>query len=143
MKKVNLLCGNYEKLKQALEGETYFEFELQYDSCNKELDRFLWESRKEMAQYKNHYSGPVVIDLSKWNQKQDKAFFEAFLYYLQDRGEQLTIIMSEKPTKQLLSCLEKHFDVNVKEFSLKERERETTRIGFYCEEEHEYVRSEV
>lgn len=141
MKKVDLLYGDYERVKNAIGNTMYFEFELQFENCERELDRFLWESRKEMTEYKNRYSGPVVVDISKWNRQQDKSFFEAFLYFLKDNDNELTIIMTQKPSKQLLLCLEKHFIINTRELFFKEQKETKTRIGFYCREENDYVRS--
>ena len=113
--KTILYYGEYENIKKQLGEKTYFEFEVQYEKCERELDRFLWESRKEMAQFKNQYKGPVVVDLSKWNTKQDKPFFEAFLYFLKDNVNQLTFIIDNYPSKSLLLRLERHFNIQLQE----------------------------
>ena len=141
MKTVDLLYGDYENVKKALGNTVYFEFELQFDNCQRELDRFLWESRKEMTEYKNRYNGPVVVDVSKWNNQSDNSFFDAFLYFLRDNDNELTIIMTQKPSKQLLLCLEKHFIITIRELFIQKQKEAKTRIGFYCREENDYVRS--
>ena len=141
MKTVDLIVGNYEQAKNALKYNSYFEFELQSDNYHKELDRFLWESRKEMTEYKNRYEGPVVIDLSKWNHRQDNSFFEVFLYFLLDNVLTLTFIIDEKQSTSLITCLERHFEIKKKELSTELHSEERPRIGFYYKGEDENVRS--
>ena len=141
MKNANLFYGDYEVVKKTLDGGSYFEFELQYENCDNELNRFLWESRKEKAKYKNRYLGDIVIDLSKWNNRIDKPFFEAFQYFLLDMDNNLTFILDDKPSKLLLQTLEKRFSLMIKELSLTKHSNECKKIGFYCEEEKENVRS--
>ena len=40
MKSVNLFYGDYEIVKSAIPYSSYFEFELQYEQCENELNRF-------------------------------------------------------------------------------------------------------
>lgn len=139
MKNVQLLYGDYEIVKTALGDSQYFEFELQYEQCDNELNRFLWESRKEMTNYKNRYDGAVVIDLSKWNRKCDKPFFEAFQYFLLDNVTDLTFILDDRPSELLLNSLNKRFEIKTKELILTNKS-DNKRIGFSYEEEKDNVR---
>ncbi len=141
MKNANLFYGDYEIVKDTLPYSSYFEFELQYEQCENELNRFLWESRKGMTAYKNRYFGAVVIDLSKWNNNVDKAFFEAFQYFLLDITNELTFILDDEPSVKLLDSLKKRFNISIKKFHLTKQTNENKRIGFYCEEEKDNVRS--
>ena len=141
MKKVKLFYGDYESVKEALSTIAYYEFELQYEQYEKEINRFLWESRKEMTEYKNRYTGNVVIDLSKWNERCDKPFFEAFQYFLLDNVTEIIFILDNKPSNKLLNSLSKKFDIETKELSLTKKAIKQKRIGFIYEEEKENVRS--
>ena len=94
-----------------------------------------------MTEYKNRYSGAVIVDLSKWNNRAEKTFFEAFQYFLLDNVNELIFILDDKPSDKLLCALNKRFNISVNELHLTKHTSEPKRIGFYYEEENDNVRS--
>lgn len=101
---MDLIIADYPKateLCNTLLGEKYFPFCLSYvpgDYNFREIDRFRWESRHMCTRFKNHYDGPVAIDLTQWADQHPNSYFEAFFYYLKDHyKESQCVLLSEKP----------------------------------------------
>lgn len=136
--KIAILEGKYKDLHQVMQKskKDYFEFDLPFIDENevfRELDRFLYESRTQKTHFKNQYTGKVYINVSEWNDYQNK-YLDAFLYFLYDNVEEqildVTLINEEITSEKLLERVSKIFDV--KRTSLKNMEREENKrvIGF-------------
>ena len=145
---VGLIQGKYEKVKTFYEknmAKKYFEFQLAYVSQNevfREIDRFLWESRHQMTRFKNNYQGPVLIDLSCWNENELNIYFEAFMFFLKDNGfYECTFMIQEECCKELLEKLKEFFEISVTSLNIEKKAKKMT-IGFVVtEKEIENVRS--
>lgn len=137
---MNIYIGKYENCinlcrKDYLDG--FFEFDLPYVSENdrfREIDRFLWESR-HLTRFKNRYTGPIVVDISTWNEKFPNDYFKAFLLFIKDIESQLcpcTFISSNMCCEQIISSLKNVFDINI--ISLESNKNKGTKIGFLTDE---------
>ena len=119
-----------------------FVFEFDYVSANstfREINRFLWESRKSQR-YKNRYDGPVTVNLTKWSSKHLNEYFHAFMYMLQDYEYECCFITEVHPKEDLIKAIEKHFEnVKIKNMLPEEKVNKTT-IGFAITEGKEDVR---
>lgn len=111
--KLKILEGTYKELHQAMnvKKEDYFEFDLSFVDENtsfKEIDRFLYESRTQKTHFKNQYKGKVYINLSQWNDLQNK-YLDAFLFFLYDCIEdnilEVSFINEEKTSDKLLKSI--------------------------------------
>lgn len=118
-----------------------FIFELDYVDIAinfREIDRFLWESKKNMR-YKNKYKGSVIINLSKWNGKPINKYFHAFIYMIRDNYTECSFITESPADNELIDELSKHYN-NLKVKSFLEKEQRIKPIGFAIEEEANNVR---
>ena len=128
----------------TLLGENHFSFCLSYvpgDSPFREIQRFCWESRHMHTRFKNHYDGPVAIDLTQWAEHHPNTYFEAFLYYLKDHHEEnQCVLFSEVPCgTHILEKLEKFFSLTVIDTHRSESKHNHKRIiGFATEKEDRY-----
>lgn len=145
---VKLIQGKYEAAKKSyLDGmsKDFFEFHFNYVSTNeifRELDRFMWESRHDKTRFKNRYEGPVLIDLTEWNQNEQNEYFDAFMYYLKDNAYlEYTFIVQDECEKEFLDRLVFFFEISIEELEFRKERTKQRRIGFCFEEEKEYVRS--
>lgn len=137
------LQGDHKKVKgycKDLFAEDYFEFEFPYVADGekfREIDRFLWESRRDCTRYKNKYNGNFVIGLNEWNENEPNKYFDAFMYFLKDYlkfSHSCYLFIEDYADKSLISALEKHFDIVVKELDLSVKETKAQRtIGFCIE----------
>lgn len=132
----DIILGSYENAKRMYEqknGKNYFEFEFSFvdQSQNfREINRFLWESKHEMTRFKNRYSGPVLIDLSQWNDEQPNIYFDAFMYFLKDSEDiEVTFAVDNDLSHQLKKRIEKLFELEIITLD-REVEKEEARIGF-------------
>jgi hypothetical protein len=139
--KLKLLEGTYKELHQVINNkkDDYFEFELSFLDENisfKEIDRFLYESRTQKTYFKNQYEGKVYINLSQWNEMQNK-YLDAFLYFLYDNVEdnilQVVFIIEEKISDNLMKRLEKIFDVECVTLRELRKEPNDRVIGFVAD----------
>lgn len=146
---MDLIIANYSKATEFCNtrlGKEYFSFCLSYvpgDYVFREIDRFRWESRHMYTRFKNHYSGPVVVDLTQWANHHPNNHFEAFFYYLKDHyQEHECILLSEKPcSNHIIEKLEEFFPLMITDNLHSEKTRKYNRvIGFAAEEEgHNHV----
>lgn len=135
-----LLQGDYSEVKgycKTLFDDDYFEFEFPYVAENekfREIDRFLWESRHECTRYKNRYDGNFVIGLNEWNESKPNKYFDAFMYFLSDKlrfARSCILFVEDCIDEELMTALEKHFNIVEKELTLTEKKSRTQRqIGF-------------
>lgn len=145
---VALIQGKYEKAKAFYEknvSKKYFEFQFAYVSQNevfKEIDRFLWESRHQMTRFKNNYKGPVLIDLSCWNDNDLNTYFDAFMFLLKDNGfYECTFMCQEECCEELLEKLKDYFEISITSLDIEKKVKKMT-IGFVApDKENENVRS--
>lgn len=138
---VELIQGKYEKVKEYYGkkiGMDYFEFDFVYASTNetlREIDRFLWESRRHKTRFKNHYEGPALVDLTSWNGQDLNKYFNAFMYFLKDnKFIDSTFILQEECSPQLRRALESFFSIKITELELDKKIEPVRKIGFYQEE---------
>lgn len=154
-----LVQGDFKNTTSYLHkkiNRNYFEFAFCYvseDERFREIDRFLWESKKEMTVFKNKYVGPCVIDVSEWNDKAYNRYFEAFMYFVLDLSDSCDVYLTitEECSIQLKSNLQLFFhELKVVALKLnKERQQDNVRIplGFHFSsskrEDNEYVRNKI
>lgn len=138
---ITLLQGEYEKAKAHYKEtmqKDFFEFHFVYTSTNeafRELDRFIWESKRQMTRFKNRYVGPVLVDLTEWNKNKSNEYFEAFLYYLKDHQYlECTFIVQGRCETELIDTLKKFFEVEVVELEANKENHKKRKIGFHLEE---------
>lgn len=136
--KITILEGNYKDLHHIMQNSKmdYFEFDLSFTDENevfREIDRFLYESRTQKTHFKNQYKGKVYVNISGWNDFQNK-YLDAFIYFLYDNVESqildVTLINEEKTSEKLLKRIFRVFDIE--RIALREMEREENKrvIGF-------------
>lgn len=136
--KITILEGNYKDLHHIMQKSKidYFQFDLPFIDENevfRELDRFLYESRIQKTHFKNQYKGKVYVNISGWNDFQNK-YLDAFIYFLYDNVESqildVTLINEEKTSEKLLKRISRVFDIE--RTALREMEREENKrvIGF-------------
>ena len=142
---MELISGSYEKVKHECEkmiGKEYFEFFFPYVEDNvdrfREIDRFLYESRKQ-TRFKNSYVGNVVIDISDWNNRSSfNKYFDAFMYFIKDNMNlNRFIFTADKPcNRELFERLQKYF--KIEEMCLEAvKPKQKIKIGFALPEEKE------
>ena len=138
---ITLIQGQYEKAKEhyiSSGNEDFFEFHFTYTSVDKvfrELDRFIWESRRQKTRYKNQYIGPVLIDITEWNSNKTNEYFDAFMYYLKDHdGLKCTFIVQNLCEEQFLERLNEFFEIEVDELDVRKDKSHKRKIGFCLEE---------
>lgn len=139
---MRLIHGGYSEAiaycRKKLKSD-FFEFDFPFVSMSenfREIDRFLWESRHQCTRFRNRYEGPVVIDVTDWNNQYPNDYFDAFLYFLKSSEKSLTctLISSEPFSQAVLDRINRLFDA--KEISLSEAEkprRKNRTIGFTSE----------
>lgn len=140
---IELIQGQYEKTKEYYErnvSQNYFEFDFAYVPSNnvfRELDRFIWESKHQMTRFLNHYSGPVLIDLTAWNNNELNCYFDAFMYFLKDNEcYQCSFITQEACSQALEDKLRSFFEIKITSIELKRSEKRV--IGFINPEQEDY-----
>lgn len=127
-------------------GADRFDFCFSYvpaENRFREIDRFLWESRHEMTRFENSYHGPAAVDLTAWSEASPNDYFDAFMYFLKDFGEEGKLIfISEKPCREaILSRLRRFFEIEITDLLEKKEEHHTRKIGFAVQEGNDHVRS--
>ena len=115
---MKIITGSYEKVKQECSkyvDNTCFEFYFSYVSDSverfREIDRFLYESRKR-TRFKNKYIGDIVIDVSDWNNEEKlNNYFDLFMYFVKDNMEHNRFILTadKQCSKALLLRLKRFF----------------------------------
>ncbi len=138
---IRLIQGEYEKAKARYKStmiKDYFEFHFAYTSVSevfRELDRFIWESRHQKTRFKNQYKGPVLIDLTEWNDNDTNEYFDAFLYYLKDHAcLECAFIVQNICKEEFLDKLNEFFEIDLVELDIQKDKEQKRRIGFYFEE---------
>ncbi len=149
LKMVDLVQGDYLKVKKHYEKKQksgYFEFDFAYAGpleIFREIDRFIWESRHSKTRYQNSYKGPVLVDLSGWNDKPLNDYFDAFMYYLKDNYDaKCTFFCREECSEELEKKLREFFKLSVVSIGLEDAASTKKAIGFSLDgKENIYVRS--
>ena len=144
-----LVEGNRNRCRdfcRRLIGESYFDFYMPYVSDGAgthfgEISRFLWESKKECARFKNSYSGPAVVDVTEWADGQSNTYFRAFVCFMKDREDSVPCVFTSERefSGSILECINSVFEterVNLTEEMEKERVNRRT-IGFTADDEKE------
>lgn len=144
---IRLIKGTYPKIKKAVNktfGGEYFEFAFLYASEQevfREINRFNDESRR-LVRFKNRYTGPAAVDITSWCDKEANTYFEAFLYFILDRieelGERSVLFFTEKECSgEILGKLNEIFDkVEIRDLGIPEK-RTSNPIGFAVSEKEE------
>ena len=141
---MKIITGSYEKVKKEIEkliGNDYFEFFFPYveDSVDRfrEIDRFLYESRKH-TRFKNRYVGNIVIDITDWNNRECNKYFDAFMYFVKDNTDLNRFIFTvDKPSsRELIERLSVFFTINEKSLETM-KPKQKIKIGFALPEEKE------
>lgn len=147
---MKIITGNYRDVRDECEKlypEGYFEFVFaccDENSRFREIDRFLYESRKTLR-YQREYVGNVVVDITAWNDTELNSLFDAFMYLLKDGKEKYRVAftMGNRSSDKLLKRLNDVFegDIQVVDLHL-DVEPMKHKIGFTAnvESEEEYVR---
>ena len=142
---MKIITGSFEKVKKQIKikmGNEYFEFFFPYveESADRfrEIDRFLYESRKH-TRFKNAYIGNIVIDISEWNNnRRFNNYFDAFMYFIIDNMNlNRFIFTADKPcNRELFERLQKYF--KIEEMCLEAvKPKQKIKIGFALPEEKE------
>ena len=148
---IRLIQGKYEIAKEEYIRNMvvdFFEFHFDFVSKNeifRELDRFIWESKRQNTRFANFYKGPVLIDLTEWNQNELNEYFDAFMYFLKDHScLECTFIVQDECEKELLDRLSSFFEITIDSLEVRREKTKKRQIGFCFEEEKlGNVRSEV
>lgn len=154
-----LVQGNFKRTKTFFENKIkkkYFEFSFGFVSEEerfREIDRFLWESKKEMTVFKNRYIGPCVIDISEWNDRICNRYFEAFMYFILDLSSSCDIYLTldKECSNQLKSNLELFFSaIKIVSLGLDKSQQQTNvkiPLGFHfsqnIKKDEDYVRNKI
>ena len=110
-------CRECAEHCDKLFGEDYFPFVFPYVSVDapfREIDRFLWESKRTRTRFRNRYEGNVVIDITAWSTQIPNEYFEAFMCFLEDNSDILpTVFISETVCgSHVKASLSKHFEIS-------------------------------
>lgn len=142
---MKIITGPYEKVRKKCSEifkTDFFEFSFPFVDEGaerfRELDRFLFESRKK-TRFKNRYKGNVVIDVSAWNDRGIfNDYFDSFMYFIIDSMDESGFILTaDKPcSAELISRLKRFFDISEICLTKKKKAQKVT-IGFAPSSEKE------